>query len=319
MTVNTILLSIAAGVIAAVVFVSAATGGIFLRVLLFFLTPFTLYLAGLGFGPSGALIASATATLLIFGLGSSLIAFVFAASSALPAIITTRLALLARGDGDTREWYPAGRIVAVAAIFGGGLAAFIIFSLGGNLDTLTKTLRGVVETFAKTEMPSMAGAPEITPKLIDDMTASVVQTLPWALGILGTITILLNLWLAGRVTLASGMLARPWPDVSALSVPRSAMLALAAALAVSFAGGVPGLAASGFAGAFTFCFAATGLALVHALTRGSAWRMFILSAVYSAVVFITIPATIVLAIAGLIETVFHYRAHSSGPPEAHKS
>lgn len=315
MPVNTILLSIAAGLISAIVFVSATTGDMILRVVLFLLTPFSLYLAGLGFGPTAAVIAAATATLIILGLSNPLTAFVFAASSALPAVATTYLALLARGEGDAREWYPVGRIVMVAALFGGGLAAFVMASLGSDLEALTKTLRGVVEVFAKTEMPAMRGAPEITPKLIDDMTASVLQTLPWALGVLATITILLNLWLAGRVTLASGRLPRPWPDISALALPRSAMLALAVALALSFAGGVAGLAVRGLAGAFTFCFAAAGLALLHSLTRNSTWRMFILIAIYSALIAVTVPATIVLAIAGLIETVFHYRALPSEPPE----
>ena len=57
MPTNVFLLSLAAGIISAVVFASATTGAMLFRVVLFFLTPLSLYLAGLGLGTVAAAIA----------------------------------------------------------------------------------------------------------------------------------------------------------------------------------------------------------------------------------------------------------------------
>ena len=97
-------------------------------------------------------------------------------------------------------------------------------------------------------------------------------------------------------------------------LPSSATFGLLIALALSFAGGAPGLLASGFSGAFMMAFALVGLAVAHALTRGSPWRNFILSAIYASLLVFTPAAALILAIAGLAETIFHYRAAKGGAP-----
>jgi hypothetical protein len=127
-------------------------------------------------------------------------------------------------------------------------------------------------------------------------------------------TILLNLWLAGRITLASGRLQRPWPDLSMFAMPGGATFVLLVAIALSFVGGLAGLVAAGIAAPFTLAFALVGLAVVHALTRGSQWRTFILTALYVGVLFVPYIG-LLLALTGLAETVFHYRS-AGKPPEA---
>ena len=130
------------------------------------------------------------------------------------------------------------------------------------------------------------------------------------------ITTLLNLWLAGRITLASGRLVRPWPDFSQLRLPASATFALLAAMAAAFLDGFPGLLAGGFAGALTIAFALVGLAVAHSLTRGSAWRNFILTALYASLVLYTPGIALLLAVVGLAETIFAYREGGERPPPA---
>jgi hypothetical protein len=318
MPTNTLLLAIAAGIISAVVFASATTGPMLLRFVLFFLTPITLYLAGLGLGPAAAAIAVIIATLIILALTNPIAALVFAVSAAMPAAMTTRLALLGRkaedSPGTPMEWYPLGRIIAAAAFFAGLFAALALTLMGGDTEALTKAMHGIVETFAKTELAQIPGAPAIKPEQIDDMTNSALALLPYTLAALSLVTTLLNLWLAGRITLASGRLTRPWPDVSGFTLPTSATFALLAALALSFAGGMPGLWAGGFAGAYMMAFALLGLAVAHTLTRGSPWRNFILAGLYAGLLFFTPGTALVLALAGLAETIFHYRATRSGAP-----
>ncbi len=316
MPTNAFLLALAAGLISAVVFASATTGPMLLRFILFFLTPLSLYLAGLGLGQVAAAIAAIVATLLIMVLASPLTAFVYAISSAIPAIVTTRLALLSRPTDGGQEWYPIGRIVAAAAFFGGAFAILVLMLMGGDTESLTKIMRDVVDAFVKSQIANLPGAPTFTDDQITELAKTTLNSLPWVLGGLGMATILFNLWLAGRITLASGRLVRPWPDLAALELPASALFALLIAMVLTFLGNMPGLFAGGIAGAFLIAFALVGLALVHTLTRTSPWRNFALAAVYGALLFFTAPALALLAIGGLAETVFGYRTIRTGePPE----
>lgn len=313
MPTNVFILAIAAGLISAVVFASATTGAFVLRIILFLLTPLSLYLTGLGLGPVAAAIAAITATATVLLIANPLAAEVYAISTALPAVFCTRLALLSREVEGEREWYPIGRVAVTAAIFAAVFAILALLLMGGDVDTLTKMLRTVVESFVKTELSHIPGAPAIGPAEIDDITRSTLSSLPWALGLLAMGTILLNLWLAGRITLASGRLQRPWPDLATFSLPPTATFTLLIAIAVSFVGGMAGLLAAGVAAPFTLAFALVGLAVVHALTRGSPWRTFILTALYVGVLFVPYIG-LLLAITGLAETVFRYRA-AGHPPE----
>ncbi len=319
MPINAILLATAAGLISAVVFASATTGALLLRLVLFFLTPLSLYLAGLGLGTLGVAIAAIAGTLTIIALSSPLAGIIYAISTAIPAVILSRLALLSRtSDDDVQQWYPVGRLVATAAVFGGTFAAFALILLGGGGEELAKTMRTLVETFVKNELPSIPGAPAITEAQITEIATSTLKTLPWALGILTTTTIVLNLWLAGRITLASGRLVRPWPKLTALALPNGTTFAFLAAIALTFLSGPLALFGGGFAGAFTLAFALVGLSVVHVLSEASPWRTFILAACYSALGFFTAGAAILLAVVGIAETVFKYRAtNAAQPPEDH--
>ncbi len=314
MTTNQALLAVAAGIISAIVFASATTGALLLRFVLFFLTPLPLYLAGLGIGPVAAVIAAVVATIAILLLTSPVAALVFAVSAGLPAALTTRLALLGRDDNGQMEWYPLGRIIAAAALFGGLFASLTMVLMGGDMDLLAKAMRSIVEAFVKNEMPQVPGSPPLTDAQITEISTRALSFLPWTLAALSLITTLLNLWLAGRITLASGRLTRPWPDLAQFELPAAATVVLVIAIAASFLGGIPGLVAGGFAGAFTMAFALMGLAVAHVVTRGTPWRNFILSALYAALILYTPAATPLLALAGLAETIFHYRSRGSGTP-----
>ena len=318
MTPQSILLGLCAGAISAIVFVSATSGPVLSRFVLFLLTPFSIYLAGLGLGVLPAAIAALTATLAILAITSSpATALVFAISEAAPAAVLSRLALLARGEETEREWYPVGRLVAVAAIFGGLFAVLTLILLGADVAALTKALREVIEKFVTTELPNIPGAPPIAVDQIDEITATTVRLLPAVMAITVMLTSLLSLWLAGRVTLASGRLARPWPDLAMLELPRGASLAFLIALAISFGGGIIGLMAGGFIGAFYFAFALLGLAVAHYVTRGSPWRNFTLSAIYAALFVFSAGTTLVLALMGLGESIFGYRRHVDLGPGSH--
>ena len=86
--------------------------------------------------------------------------------------------------------------------------------LGGDVETLRTALRDMLQTFVNNELPKMPDAPTLGPAEIDEATAIALALLPAASAISTMGSLLFNLWLAGRITLASGRLQRPWPDIS---------------------------------------------------------------------------------------------------------
>jgi hypothetical protein len=140
-------------------------------------------------------------------------------------------------------------------------------------------------------------------------------------------TTLANMYVAARVVLISGRLARPWPDLMRFELPNGLAAALAAALVASFLPGLAGLVSGAFAASFFFAYTLLGLAVLHAVTPPSPARPMILGAVYFALVFLGWSQTVLswtglaLAVLGLAEAALNLRARifarmkgRGGPP-----
>jgi hypothetical protein len=237
----------------------------------------------------------------------------------------TYLALLSRvreGAGATEasaapevEWYPTGRLVLWAAAIAGALAVATLLLLSDDLDGLKHSL----ETFIKAGIENGLPQAESPVKLSDEDLASLSEmalyALPAASAISWMASLLFNLWLAGRITLASGQLGRPWPDLAAIGYPAGTPLVFGSVLLLTLVGGYVSLAAWGFAGALFLAYLLLGLAIVHFLTRGKAWRPFALWGVYGALLIVDLNILVALAIAmlGLGETVLRLRARAAPP------
>ncbi len=309
-----LLIALGAGLISAVVFASATTGPLLMRMVLFLLTPLALFMAGLGLGPLAAAAAGVAGTLIVFAAGSALHALVFAASQAVPALVLVYLASLARpGTDGAAEWYPAGRLVIAAALIAGAFAALTLFLLGGDIDTLRAALRTMLQSFVDTELPKMPDAPTLGAAEIDEATAIALALLPAASAISTMGSLLFNLWLAGRITLASGRLQRPWPDLAAIVYPPATPLLLAAATGAGFLAGLPGMVAAGFAGPLFFAYVLLGLAVVHYTTRGRPWRPFALWGLYASLFVMNTIASLAIALLGLAEAIWPMRKISPPP------
>lgn len=320
----TLLIGIGAGFVSAVVFASATQGPLLMRLILFMLTPLPLFLAGLGLGPGKAALAGGVGTFLVFaaatmspGADSTGVAIVFAASQAIPVFLLTYLASLHRNVGESVEWYPVGRIVVAAALLAALFAALTLMLLGGDIENLRASLRSMLEEFVTNELPKMPDAPTLGPKELDEATAVVLLLLPAASAISMMSSLLFNMWLAGRVTLASGRLQRPWPDLAAISYPAGTALLLAVAVGAGMLSGLPGLIAAGFAGPLFFAYLLMGLAVVHYITRGRPWRPFALWALYAALFLMNSVASLAIALLGLTEGIWPLRkpgGPEDGPP-----
>ncbi len=313
----TLLIGLGAGVVSATVFASATTGPLLMRMVLFLVTPLALFLAGLGVGPMTVAIAGLAGTAVVAAAGSPLSAVVFAASQALPVFLLCYLASLNRTSSTATEWYPVGRIVVAAALIAGAFSTLTLILLGGDMEALRASLRGVLESFVHNELPTMPDAPTLGPKEIDEATTVALTLLPAASAISTMGSLLFNMWLAGRITLASGRLLRPWPDLASLSYPSGTALLLAVAAGAGLLSGLPGLIGAGFAGPLFLAYMLLGLAVVHYITRGRSWRPFALWGLYAALFIMNTVASLAVALLGLTESIWSIRklaAPRNGPP-----
>jgi hypothetical protein len=140
-------------------------------------------------------------------------------------------------------------------------------------------------------------------RLLDLMVAVV----PPAAAVVATTTNVVNLWLAGRVVKFSGRLARPWPDMSAMTFPPLAAAALAAAVALSFTGGMVAILAAIVGAGLIMAYGVLGFAVLHAITRGQSSRPILVGGVYASVIVFGWPL-LMLALLGLVESFFGLRA-----------
>ena len=304
------------GLVSAALFASAATATALAGVL-FYLAPLPLCLAGLGWGGMAALVSAVTGTIVIAASLGPATAAIFAVSIAAPMALLTHLALLSRPLAtpqgqvtQTVEWYPAGRLVGWAAIMAGLLAAILVLIVGYDQDSYKEMIRQMLEHSALKELDRDGTL--FTEETIASMSAMIARALPAAFAIVWLTITLFNLWMAGLIVDASGRALRPWPDLHALELPNALVPIFAAALLASFMPGLPGLVATGFAGALLFAFVLQGLAVIHVYSRGVPFRALLLAAVYLGILLLGWVA-IVVAIVGIGEPVFRLRERGQPP------
>lgn len=318
-----ILIGLGGGLASAVLFASAAAGAGAGRMLLYFLAPLPNFLAGLGWGSVAASVAACAGAIgigLVLGLKAAVLFFV---SQAAPVAIICHLALLSRPlatsasttGAPALEWYPLGRLVAIATLMAGVLAALSLLVLGPDLDALRALLRELIEKVFLKELPGLKDR-QLGPDEISTITEFSLYALPAASAMMWLGGFLLNFWLAGRITLASGRLMRPWPDLAAMTFPRGFAWGLAAAFGLTFLAGYPALVGSGFAGGFFLAYVLMGLAIVHYITRGQASRPFVLWAMYLALLILNTWAALIIALIALMEPLLPLKRFGPSGPAA---
>jgi hypothetical protein len=296
-----VLVGLGAGAAAALLFASVASGSI-AAVILFYLAPLPIAIAALGWGHLSGLIAAAVATTVIAILSG--IFFIAVPVIAFGAWWLGYLALLARpagnGGGGALEWYPVGRLVLWAALLGTLVVAAAVPNFGTDQESLQAALRKTYERILR------------EPALIDVLVVAV----PPAAAVFSTVTNLFNLWLAARIVRISGRLARPWPDLAALSLPPLSAGLLAAAIAGSFLPDLVGVLFGALAASLLMAFAVLGFAVLHSITRGMGSRAIVLAGVYGLTIVFGWPV-LAMSLLGLAEIVLNIRgrvARKRGPP-----
>ncbi|HVQ11645.1 MAG TPA: DUF2232 domain-containing protein [Methyloceanibacter sp.] len=307
------------GLISAALFASAATATALAGVL-FYLAPLPICLAGLGWGGMAVLLSALTGTVVIAAALGPATAAVFAISIAAPAALLTHLALLSRPAITPQgqqiaalEWYPPGRIVGWAALMAGLLAGILVLFLGYDQESYRDSIREILNHSALKELDRDGTL--FTDENIANLSAVLARALPAVFAVVWLTITLFNLWMAGLIVDASGRARRPWPDLHALELPNAFLLVFAGALAASFLPGLPGLLATGLAGALLFAYVLQGLAVIHVYSRGVPLRSLLLATVYLGILLLGWVA-IIVAIIGLAEPLLglRQRADRGGPP-----
>ena len=317
------LIGLGAGAAAALLFASVTSGSL-LSVLLFYIAPLPMMIAGLGWSHWSALIGAVAGALAVAALFGPVFFFAFLASAGLPAWLLTYLAMLARpvaaggnSAAPTLEWYPPGRLVMWAAILAVLFIVLAIGNIGIDADSFRTGMHDALAQILQVDTGTSLNVPGVSDpqRLIDFL----VKALPLAGAVLATITNVLNLWLAGRIVRFSGRLTRPWPELAAMSFPRPLALVLIGAAIVTMLGGMLGIVAGVLVAGLLMAYGVLGFAVLHAITQGLSARGLVIGGVYAAVLVIGWPV-LALCLLGLIETAIDLRARiarTRGLPPAH--
>jgi len=316
------LIGIGAGAAAALLFASVASGTL-LSIPLFYLAPLPILIAALGWSHWAALIAAFAGALGLAAVFGTVFFFAFLAGAGVPGWWLGYLAMLARplGNGGGQaalEWYPPGRLVIWAAILATLMLIVAIPNFGTDAQSFHVNLHDALMQVLRAETGLSADTSANVPgvKNVEGLVDFLVVTVPPAAAVIATMTSLVNLWLAGRIVKFSGLLKRPWPALPGMSFPRAVAALLAAAVVVSFAGGLVGIVAGILTASLLMAYAVLGLAVMHAITQGMSSRAFLLSGLYAAIAVFGWPV-LALCVLGLVETAFDLRARLArrrGPP-----
>ena len=305
---QTILVGIAAGVAAALMFL-APIGGTALAFPLFVLTGLPVGLAGLGWGTAAGAIALATGSLAILATRTAIGAAAFLLLFAAPVFWGARLALLSRPAADAgpdapREWYPLGRLLVHLA---GAVAIGVVVVgvlIGFNRETMTAEFTQVLINLSAAMQAT--GTPP-TAAEIAPLARLYIAVMPFTVTAMLLFILTFDLWLAAVVARASGRLQRPRDRMWSVDLPNRALVALAGVMLLAFLPGPGGEIARVFGGALAGAAALTGLAVMHALTAGLGGRSVLLVVVYLLILFSGLPL-VLIALLAVAEALFHLRA-----------
>src|SRR5579883_1140153 len=321
-------IGIGAGLAAAVLFMLASRGTLATAALAN-LSPLPVMIAVLGFGviagAASVLSAMITVAALVYAQQSfghidaaALAGLIFALFLGMPAFWLSLLSVLSRAKGSpnwvvttrvgsffAREYCPIERVIAYAAsicaTIGVAMAIYVVDVYGG-FDTAVQKLSAEIAPYVerminpKVQLPAGADVHYLAKlTLLSAAPAAAAGSL---------VMLMLDLWLAGRIVQLSGQLPRQ------LRLPQAYLLVFGAcAIAGPFLSGLPGLILIIVAATIGVAFALTGLAAVHHLTRGMAFRIPLLTLVYIGLAFPPAWLFVVLSLlaAGIAETAFSLR------------
>lgn len=289
-------LSTGAGLLSAILFLTVVKDVPF-GVVLSYLAPLPLMMAGLGVGQGAVLIGAGIGGAAVAVVaGGAMFALPFLAAAGLPSLVVANRGLLWRTAPDgTVHWFPPGLVLAWLTAAGLLLLLIGVALVSGHPDGV----RGwVAETIGRV---LELAAPMVGP---EDRQVAVDWWTP------GFPAMVAGSWLLMSVlnaTLAQGLLARlgrnrrPSPAYRELWLPDWLGVVLVVAAAVGLlAGGDAGYVAANTAAVVMVPFALLGVATVHRWAAGRSNARFILALMYGMLILVFVWAVIAAAGLGLV-------------------
>ncbi|MDA1099615.1 MAG: DUF2232 domain-containing protein [Proteobacteria bacterium] len=288
-------IAVAAGLISGLLQIALtlpASGGL----LLAYIAPLPLFLAGLGMGVRGAGIAMLVAGAVSLPFTSPAFAATQALVYGLPVIVLSRQALLSRSDNHGQlHWYPPGHLLLWMS--GMALAGFVLALAAMGLfgDGLMTYLETVMAPFA-------AAFPEPEQR---DMLLALLDYLPAFFAVSWTLGLIFNGTLAQGLLVRFGYNLRPTPELADIRLPVAWIGVLLAALLLSSLSGLPGVFGKTLAAIAIVPYFLLGLAVIHGISRPWKGRVAILILFYGLLLLWPLP--VIVAGVGLVNALLRLR------------
>jgi len=341
------LIGILAGLASALVYAAAASGTTTV-ILLAYMAPLPIFIAGLSRGTLTAVIAGAMGLLVMAFFAGVPGAIVFFAIAALAPIWLVRLALLSRmadtggasaevrasrareahhravergtRDGPLEEqqsapgieWYPAGMLVvwttAIAAVILVLSIVSVIGEDGGIRGTIVQMVNASLVDTEELTAMLEARGIQISASAFLEAVAVVVPAMAASVWVIMT---LVNMLLAQSIVARSGMAIRPTPSILDISYPQSSLIGFPVALALAFLPGELGFIGGSLAALLFVPYVLLGLVTIHAISRPWPARTALLILVYLSLLFIG-WLVVLVGILGLVDAWLGLRQRYSG-------
>lgn len=281
-------------------------------VLLVFLAPLPLFIAGLGWHAYVAALGGLLATLAINVSLGTRPSLAFLGSIALPTFALCYAADRLFGRADAAMRHPGidlGRL-AIGAIIGVALILVATtITIEPDYAEFQRRLRGMVETIVRGMLSQPGQAvPAEQAAMITDMMTRLMLPLSGGL-VITTLTIsgTLGLQIAER----ANRLAWRRPDFRSFRLPGGALILFGLALLATMIGGYTSVFAEIVLIGLAFMFMLQGLAVMHARMAGKEGKVFIIAGAWVLIIVLGLPALVFVGI-GMADHLADFRRPKSG-------
>jgi len=332
-----IALSLGAGLVTGLMFVSMFSGGLVTKTVLSYTLPLPLFTAGLALGAAAAGLAAVAGAVLVAALLGLMPGGVFLLGVGLPVAWLCRQALLWRaiappaadggegaagvdggatvqdGGNAAREWYPPGLLLTWLTVLCGLLVAAVFLwfagAEGGLRGALARQLELAATVLAR-QMPALvAGEGEAALRARLRFGAEIM---PASMAAMWMMVMLANGCLAQWGVTRMGRNQRPGARFRDLRLPPPLAIALAVALGLALLPDSIGHFGGTLAAILALPYLVAGLVVVHTLTLGRGGRPLLLGVAYLGL-FTIYWFSLPLVLLGLADQLFDLRGRFGRP------
>ncbi len=294
---NTPVMALGAGVCSAVAMFSIVFGGLLALPLVYFAS-LPMYMAGLGIGVKGAMLALCAAVIAAGLLGGVYMALPMALAYGFPVVVAIRQAMITvPGSGGQPVWAPVGNVVGGLTAL--GIAALFFLGMVTMMDAGVPTLYGAVVGFLEQWMTAMYGDMPLDAR--EAVTGTLAPFFPGMAAASWVVMHVVNAAAAQGIVARSGRNVRPTPAYSNLVLPDwcSWALVISGLMAVALPGDWAYLGRNLVIVALVPFFL-SGLALVHTFANRTNSATLLLVSFYI-IILVLGWATFLVAVLGVIE------------------